>query len=54
MKLAIKLINEEIERKTIFLKAENDIVYIRELQKDIDVLTDAVKKLTIPVVSKTK
>lgn len=52
MKIAIKLINEEIERKTIFLKAENDIVYMRELQKDIDVLTDAVKKLTIPVVVK--
>lgn len=50
MKLAIKLINEEIERKTIFLKADNDINYICSLQKDIDELTDAVKELTIPVV----
>ena len=45
MKIAIKLLNEEIERKTIFLKAENNVEFILKYQKEIDILTDAIKKL---------
>ena len=48
MKVAIKILNEEIERKTILLKAESNTEFSRTYQKDIDVLTDAVKTLTIP------
>lgn len=54
MNIAIKLLEEEIERQTIFLKAESDPEYIVKIQKDIDILNDAVKKLTIPVVVASK
>lgn len=45
MEIAIKLLKEEIERKTIFLKAETELEYIIILTKEISVLKQAINYL---------
>ncbi len=47
MKEAVKLIEQEIERQTIFLKAETDVDFIVDIAKKIERLRNAIKKLTI-------
>ena len=53
MKEAIKLIEQEIERQTIFLKAETDPDFVVDIAKKIEGLKRAVKKLNIQDGSKS-